>query len=323
MKRNIFGLWLLVVGLVFAALTLGGCGGSSSNRPSIETDDSNLTMSDVWNIDEAMDEVVNRLTSADLFKMWALRMEFIERKADSSVTMRYVNALRYVISDEKYPEVPYNKDELLAHYESGDIIVIGEADQSLVNTVRSDLGLSSEDADTFGESGILEIYGLSCQRVNGLRNLFHYIIPKMGDLMSNDAFVPDASTEEESTNENPTQGDDGQPEKNEVIPEAFSMRELQIERWVRFLQWMGNVSVEALRNEASAAQIRAANEELAHIADAQTKTFDFTHPHTIDMSDWGGGLYTVSRTNTVSYTIYTAHSQKLYRCIRRIWRVEA
>ena len=34
-------------------------------------------MNDVWEDDAAMDEVVNRLTSADLFKMLALRMEII------------------------------------------------------------------------------------------------------------------------------------------------------------------------------------------------------------------------------------------------------
>ena len=86
------------------------------------------------------------------------------------------------------------------------------------------------------------------------------------------------------------------------------MRELQIERWARFLQWMGKMGIEALRNENSATEIRATNEELAQIADAQTRTFDYTYKSTLNMANHGDGSYTISRTNTVSYTIYTAHS---------------
>ena len=246
------------------------------------TDDSSLTMSNVWQDKEAAQEVVNRLNSGDIFLLLTVRMETVEKKSNGSVTvMKYYDMVDSVFHDEDNPEVPYNAAEILAHYNSGDVIVLLNTDLELVNTVRADLGLPEEDADAFGDSGILEAYGLSCQRVDGLRNLFTYVVPKFGDLSSNDEIVPDESPEEDSTDENLPQSNEGQQEENEVIPEPFSMRELQIERWVRFLQWMGEMGVKALRNQASAAQIVAANQELSAIADAQTRTFDYTYNDTV------------------------------------------
>ena len=164
MKQRSFHVLLILAAMLFAVISLGGCGGSSSSlqNPDSGTDASDLSMYDVWNNGKAMDEVFDRLTSADLFKMFALRTEEISREADGSVTMQHSDVFRYIVSNEEYPKVPYSKDELLAHYDSEDIIIIHQADQALVNTVRSDLGLSEEDADTFGRSGSLEIYSLAC-----------------------------------------------------------------------------------------------------------------------------------------------------------------
>ena len=153
-------------------------------------------MNDVWNDSEAMKEAVDRLTSEDIFKLLVLKGEEIEKNTDGSVTMQRFDMLRSIISNEEYPEVPYDKDELQARYDSGDIIVISDADQALVNKVRSDLGLSEEDADTFGQSGSLEIYGLACVKVDGLRNLFVYVVPRMGDIItSNDTSSDDVNLE--------------------------------------------------------------------------------------------------------------------------------
>ena len=314
MKQRSFHALLMIAAMLFAVVSLGGCGGSS-DPVGTNTDpggggneDSSLTMSDVWQDKEAAQEVVNRLNSGDIFLLLTVRMEAVEKKSDGSVTMKYYDVADSVFHDEVNPEVPYNAAEVRAHYNSGDVIVLLNTDLELVNTVRADLGLVSEDESNFGESGILEAYGLSCQRVDGLRNLFTYVVPKFGDLASQDELMPDEITEDDSTDEDLPQSDESQPEENEVIPEPFSMRELQIERWVRFLQWMGEMGVKALRNQASAAQIVAANQELSAIADAQTRTFDYTYNNTLNLSDWGGSQYTISRTNTVSYTIYSAHS---------------
>ena len=148
------------------------------------TEDSNLTMSDTWQDDEAAQEVVNRLTSGDVIKLIFLRMETIEKKSDGSVTMKYYDMADSIYNDADNPEVPYNAAEVLARYNSEDVIVLMNADLELVNTVRSDLGLSEEDADTFGQSGILEAYGLACIKTDGLRNLFTYVVPRMGDIVA-------------------------------------------------------------------------------------------------------------------------------------------
>ena len=110
MKRDIFCTWLVIAvaigAVVFALLSLGGCGGSSSSYVVGSPDDSNLTMSDIWDDDEAMNEVFDRLTSEDAFKLLGVKMECIERKDDGSVRMQYFDAVRYVLSDEEYPEIP-------------------------------------------------------------------------------------------------------------------------------------------------------------------------------------------------------------------------
>ncbi|MBQ6114545.1 MAG: hypothetical protein IJL11_04140, partial [Synergistaceae bacterium] len=177
MKHKSFTILLMLAAMMFAVISLGGCGGSSSSSNGGGTEDSNLTMLDTWQDDEAAQEVVNRLTSGDVIKLIFLRMETIEKKSDGSVTMKYYDMADSIYNDADNPEVPYNAAEVLARYNSEDVIVLMNADLELVNTVRSDLGLSEEDADTFGQSGILEAYGLACIKTDGLRNLFTYVVP--------------------------------------------------------------------------------------------------------------------------------------------------
>lgn len=131
MKRNMFGAWLIIVGLLFAAVTVGGCGGSSSRvqiPDSGGTDGSDLSMYEIWNDGEAMDEVFNRLTSEDTIKLLGLKMEVVAKDDGGQVLTQYMNMFRYIISNEEYPMLPYNKEELAAHYESEDIILISDAD---------------------------------------------------------------------------------------------------------------------------------------------------------------------------------------------------
>ena len=74
-------MWLAAAAMLFAVVSLGGCGGSSSTDEN-GTNASDLSMSDVWNDGEILDEVADRLTSADFFKMFALRTEEIVQEAD-------------------------------------------------------------------------------------------------------------------------------------------------------------------------------------------------------------------------------------------------
>lgn len=316
MKRNIFYCWLMVAFVIFASVSLGGCGGSSNKRQSGGgQDDVNPTMSDVWQDEEAAKEVVNKLNSGDVFLLLTVRIEAIEKKSDDSVMMKYYDMADSVFYDADNPEVPYNAAEVLEHYNSGDVIAIMNADLELVNTVRADLGLSSENADNFGESGILEAYGISCQRVNGLRNTFVYIVPSFGDMLSSDE-----SGDPEKQAQGPESNDitdlpDNQDseEKTEVIPEEYTARDFQIDRWVNFLKWMGQLGVMSLRNSAYASdyEVRAAaNDDLTKIADAQTYTFDFCYPSFNSSVSFGDYNFTYSRCRDsfVRVIIYSAHS---------------
>ena len=117
MKQRSISVLLMFAVVLFVAVSLGGCGGSSNSAPNPDsgtTEDSDSSMSSVWNDGEAMDEVFDRLTSADLFKMFVLRTEEIVREADGSITMQHFDVFRNIVSNEEYPKVPYNKDELLA-----------------------------------------------------------------------------------------------------------------------------------------------------------------------------------------------------------------
>lgn len=275
-------------------------------------------MSDIWNDPEAMDEVFSQLTSEDWIKLMVLRLVEVDKDDDGSTKMKYYNMGEAVVKNKEYPETAYSSAEILAHYESGDVIVINSADINLVNTVRADVGLDEEDSNNFGESGKLEVYALSCQKVNGLRNLFVYVVPKMGDLLdSTDVQLTDVQTQQPSdvSEVDLLDSQDETPEKDEVIPEEYTIRKFQIERWANFLKWTGDMGLMAISNAAFASEYKiksAANDDLADIADAQTKTFDFSYSNArVNYSLLGGTnnySYTRTRNNYVSVTIYTAHS---------------
>lgn len=320
MKRNMFGAWLIIVGLLFAAVTVGGCGGSSSSVQAPDsggTDGSDLSMYEIWNDGEAMDEVFNRLTSEDTIKLLGLKMEVVAKDDGGQVLTQYMNMFRYIISNEEYPMLPYNKEELAAHYESEDIILISDADLELVNRVRTDLGLSEENAETFGQSGSLEVYGLACIKTDGLRNLFVYVVPRMGDIVTSADVQEDNDDDTDDDTETGTNGLESDDVSGESkVVEEYTMRDFQIERWVNFFKWIGNVTVEAVNNSAFAAsyQVKAADNDLAVICDAQSKVFDFSYANQHTNGPKFNGVhyecteFNRTRNNFVSVKIFAAHS---------------
>ena len=324
MKHKSLCVRLMISAVIFAVISLGGCGGSSTSsvyedsskqeQGSGQAQEVSVSMSEVWQDEDSAAEVVDKLTSVDIFLLFTVRMETIEKKSDGSVTMQYYDMTDSVLYDIDSPETPYSSAEVLARYNSGDVIVLMNADLDLVNTVRTDLGLVSEDAGNFGESGIFEAYALSCQRVNGLRNNFTYIVPHFGDMIASD--TSDAVIEYSESSDITEDFPDAQntsPDKAEIIAEPKTLRDFQIDRWTNFLKWLGNMGVMALRNSANASAntVRAAaNSDLTSIANAQTHTFDFSYP-TFN-STWTIGDYKFSvprtRNSFVNVTIYSAHS---------------
>lgn len=315
MKYKSFYMWLMIAAVVFVVVSLGGCGGSSNLADVGTPEEAAVSMSDVWQDQKAAEEIVAKLDSGDLLLMLFVRMETIEKKSDDTVVTKYYNMAESIYQDANNSEVPYNAADVLAHYNSGDVIVLLNTDITLVNSVRADLGLVSEDARNFGESGILEAYAISRQRVNGLRNDFTYIVPNYGDIPSSQDIYAVVTTETPADNslEDNLISKDTAEDKAEVIPEPYTLRDFQINRWANFLRWMGNMGITSIMNAnaASAYTVRAAaNADLTSIADAQNYTFDFCYSGLSGSRSMGGYKFTFPRRrdNFVYVTVYAAHS---------------
>ena len=327
MKQKSFYAWLMISTVVFAVISLGGCGGNSSSLSTYEATDeggstekveeSAVTMSNVWQDQKAAEEVVGKLNSGDVILLLTARMETIEKKSDGSVKTKYYSMVDSVFRDQNNPELPYNSADVLAHYNSGDVIVLLNTDLDLVNTVRADLGLISEDADNFGDSAILEAYAVSCQKVDGLRNTFIYIVPAFGDMISSDEAEDEPETETQSAEdideEDLPTTQNTSSDKTETISEPYTLRDFQIDRWANFLRWMGNMGITSIMNAnaASAYTVRAAaNADITSIAEAQNYTFDFSYPSFNSSVKLGDYTFTYSRCRNsyVNVTIYSAHS---------------
>lgn len=271
-------------------------------------------MTDVWYDKEIAQEVVNRLTSFDVIKLLFVNMDVIERNDDGSITMKHRELAEDILGNAVDPLLPYDAEEVLKHYNSEDVIVLLDADLALINTVHADLGLPAEGENFVGPSGKLEAYGLArIETPSGLKNYFSYVVPKLEDLASPEIEVNDEDAEEYIESEDLTidyrYGNDGGDVKPEVLPES-TLRNFQIDRWVRFLQWMGDMAAEAQRTQAKAAEYEAraaADDEvdLAKIADAQKKDFDVSVYYKVKI--WGY-LFPVDRVSSLKYEIYSAHS---------------
>ena len=323
MKHKSFYVWLMISVIVFAAVSLGGCGGSSNlAQESIyqETqEDVGVSMSYVWDDDAAQDEIFSQITSEDVAKLLGLRMVTIGKNDNGSIITQYFNMVEAILEGKEYPETAYSSAEILAHYESGDVIAIVSADMALVNTVRADLGLDEEDANKFGTSGKLEVYALSCQKVDGIRNLFVYAVPKMEDMFVSDMeqiLSQDIEFGYETSADILPDSQDETQEKAEELQYEYTMQAFQIRRWVNFIKWMGDMSVIAVNNAAFASEYKvraAADGNLISMVDAQTEVFDLSYnneEYKFEKLFDGKYSYTFSRSrsNFVTVTIYPVHS---------------
>ena len=83
-------------------------------------------------------------------------------------------------------------------------------------------------------------------KTDGLRNLFVYIVPRMGDIIaSNDISSGDFNIEPVYISD-----DIDLPEiaSEDIVEEEYTMRDFQLERWANFFRWMANLAVEAAKN---------------------------------------------------------------------------
>ena len=82
--------------ILFALISLGGCGGSSTTSGT-GSDDLSLTMHRIWLDQEAAKEIVNRLTSEDMIRLLFVNMDEIERHDNGFLTMKHRNIAESVL----------------------------------------------------------------------------------------------------------------------------------------------------------------------------------------------------------------------------------
>ena len=117
------------------------------------------------------------------------------------------------------------------------------------------------------------------------------------------------------------ESDDVLDESDDVLGESkvveeYTMRDFQIERWVNFFKWIGDVAAESVNNAAFAAgyQVRTADNDLAAICDAQSKVFDFSYANKHTNGPKFSGVhyecteFNRTRNNFVSVKIFAVHS---------------
>ena len=311
MNKRSFVLTLALAFTIFAIISLGGCGGGSSSHngayePEEET---SVSMNDIFDDEEAVNEIFRRL-GPDIFGFINVStiLEISKNSDDASLEMEYID----FNNPDQDPSSLYNVNTLRSYYENGSVIIIEEPDLSLINKVRGDLDLSDENSDITGDKGSLELYALAF--VSGdVDNDFVYIIPRMDDVRSSgesEAEAPVSIEDAESESGDETQAKEFTEEDTE-----YTMRDAQIDRWVRFLQWLLRMGDNSKSNSAFATEyeIRKAadDNDLVKIAKAQTRTFDFSKydPNRKCFSNVGDSMkYDVNRATTVDYVIYSVHS---------------
>ena len=338
MKQKIFCVLMIVLLAMFVAVSMGGCGSSGDDIPQdtaagpnpdvTPTPEDNSTedvsMTDVMDSDDIVQEIITRVSDdVSIFGFLGLAVYDIYSVNVSGDGQTYTQQLSLMaeLRDEEIDDTPklYDKDTLLKHYESGDMIVLDKPDLAFINRIRSELDKDAEDSSIIGESGSLEVYAMAKRTVDGLENTFTYVVPRMGDLLASSAESDTTTAEEhESTN---TQ-DEGEPEDDttnnqgeDTASKWSSVVEFQIDRWVRFIEWMINLNVTSERNATTATSYQfrtAADDDITRLSKAQTKTFDFSYSDkTVNGVTFKNGTklpFTQNRSNMVSYTIFSAHS---------------
>ena len=236
MSRKKFYALIAVLCLICTAL---GCGSSSDLGSDVQTNQ-DASMVDIWDDETSAQEILDRLGNEGLVSILGIKTETVGYNEEGVLEMQYTPLDN---SDEE-PAIPYSSETMREHYEAENVIVLDEPDLELVNKVRIDLGLEAEDSNIIGESGKLDIYALALKKNDGIENIFTYVVPYRGDLLnsgddnSDPAFTEASDVTEESQDDT----DKTDSTKKTTEESEYSIWDFQIDRWVRFLQWLGNMN---------------------------------------------------------------------------------
>lgn len=326
MKQKVFYMFMAVVFAIFAVVSIGGCGSPSSltqdsggeNETEIKSSD-NLDMANALDSDDVVDAIVERLIDTPLIleALAEAKIYNLEISGDGQIWATDISF--YDEEEEEVPEtadvpVLYDKYEFWRHYESGDIIILEEADIDFINTIRADVGQNSEDVSITGEAESLEVYALAKRSsLEGKVNVYSYAVPRMDSITAQSRGEGAPLREEDSTDT--YDGDEEITEPvNSTPAKTYSNVDFVVDKWVDFFMWMAAVSLvtEPAEYAVEAAEVK----NLTGISDTQKQTFDFSYNDLdadgiiFDGKDSSAMKFKRARTNKLEFDISSAHSFK-------------
>ncbi len=322
----------MAVCFCFVVMSLSGCGSDSHNdivlNPSASDDDyvnmSNLSDENIaafkaylelmseLSADGTIATLGDNLVTFTCYTQDELE-KAVQKLSDDGATQEEIDAF---LKEKSYD---LNADTFIKAYnEDNKVLLFYDPTLDFINNLRSDLGLDPEDKDLMGGADTLEAYAVAIGIEDGFYNYYSYVVPSI------------TSVYEEVSNNNPELDSDvTEPDENDVIEEntnngesqttsnIYGLIDLQIERLRDLYHWSASIVETTAKNKVTAANFEAmlaADNDLTKIADAQTKTFDFSYADvkvngvSFNGTNYDAMKYTLSRRNTVSYTIFSAHS---------------
>ena len=171
------------------------------------------------------------------------------------------------------------------------------------------------------KNGKLEIYAIAKRIAGGREVLSAYTIPCSVNFdapvpVSEDPGLVSSDEDAETLSEDVSSGGTDSDDKQEITPEIMTNEDFQVNRWRRFFLWCAELDYDSVEASAYADRIdvKAAENYIKSIAQAQRETLDLSYCYDNGrrqnwFSNWKGIFEIIyNRTNTLNYTIYSAHS---------------
>lgn len=303
MKHRVIYAWLMIS--LFAVVSFGGCGGSSSSSlpPAEETSPSSVSMKEAIDSDDVMQRIYDQVVSND-FILIGLAEAKIYELAESGDNQIWAMDISFS-SEEDTPSL-YDAEALRRHYDSEDVIILAEADIDFINKIRTALGELPEDPGIVGSSGYLEVYAMARISKGNAFRTFTYTVPVAEDIISSEGEISQDVSLDSITGLLST--DSVIANDNEAMYTAI---DFVVERWVNLFAWVAAFGIRnALREEVAA----SATGDLTDAADCQSRTFDFSYngltASGITYTGWDNSVmaFKRSRMNSLGLEIYAAHS---------------
>ena len=348
--RKVFWLFTAAALLAFFAVSIGGCGGSSSNpgrspesSPESEEERSSVVgdLLLVYGNEKYYSMMEELEAEGVLDKMNPIKM-FIcitDDEAEEVITEilaeekvkdeTYEKILRYIVKSYMF-----DAEKLKESYEKEETILLAYPDETFINKALEAAGLTGDYVmdEESSVDGRLELYAFAKRTIGERTHTFTYSAAcdeaiEASDNQEQELSVTTGNSAEISGNKFFLYDADGNVIVSDDIGTAASADKLEVsgepdndgtlftvERWRAFYEWCAALTDWAKEQEvtASAIEVRAAaDDDLTKISQAQSKTFEF--PGNRDnYSPWAGDEKKVNlrRRNSINFNVYACHSYR-------------